>query len=433
MDSSQSTARSADGSNALFDFAGMDTERPHSEAHTLGVSLAEFHAMHTIYNVNNNTNRLEYMIQYGDAQGTLQPSKTSILQIPNGSYGLTELLQVLNQQMFASNTYPTTETSTAPEFTGFGDNKTNFCIPAFYQDFVPTLNYTDPSNNFAVTASSANTVSSGQNYTGGKVKFASASTARLEIGRTDASYKKYYLGFYIITDNFPGLPNMLGFTTSKARPLPTYNTVNLGQPQSGYGFSLTYTITSTTTGGVTTYKPTYKLNQGSPLVYLDSRDTTVTPTTRNSFTVNGSPATVFTCRAVDCVSLDYPRNIYIVIDQIGGRNRCSSEKFSFGTVFAKVPTNQNFGGTILYEPSFAQETFAPGLTLDNLTVRLYDDNGNPIDWNGGHWTVILNIMQYIDLGSAGMEDVSLGRTYRPYLKRTQHDALHTAHEFARKR
>ena len=110
-------------------------------------------------------------------------------------------------------------------------------------------------------------------------------------------------------------------------------------------------------------------------------------------------------------------------------------KFPFGTVFSRIPTTtsgsngNDFGSYILYEPNYSHEILIPNLTLDNLTIRLYDENSNPIQWNGGHWCVLLTITHHIDVGSAGIEDITLGRTHRPYLQSSTHDALQTKHEF----
>ena len=45
----------------------------------------------------------------------------------------------------------------------------------------------------------------------------------------------------------------------------------------------------------------------------------------------------------------------------------------------------------------------------------------------------LSVLHYIDVGSAGIEDSTLGRTFRPYLHGTDHDALQTQHEIHHKK
>ena len=410
MDSSQVLTKSADGSTANFNFMGGDADLAHFESHTATVSLAQFHAVHTIYNVNDNSNKIEIYNQYlSSLGGSLLNGNSTVIQIPNGNYNLTTLMQILNQKMFDifgvsnANGY----------YQGFGDNTQNFCIPAFYADFVTTENYIPT---ISATTGSAfypgNENNVVENAITGKIKFCTPSLAKM------TPYSQYR-GFYIITDTYQGLPNLLGFTASKAYNLPTYKTLLSNSKQKGYGITVSYNLSTTTY----ILDPTY------------SASSHFTDTTSFVTGVSGSivSATVFTCLAPDFPSLDYPRNIYISIDQITTRNGCSNPKYSFGSILAKVPTNQTFGNTILYEPFGLKEIMVPGLSLDAFTVRLFDDYGDAIQWNSGNWTMILNVTYNIDVGAAGLEDASMGRTYRPYLQGTQHDPLTTSKEFALKR
>lgn len=244
---------------------------------------------------------------------------------------------------------------------------------------------------------------------------------------------KLHRGFYIVTDTHKGLPAIMGFTPSKALILPTYSTVVKNTPQHGFGITLNVAVNASKDYLT---QPTYTIDtsySNMDRVNYDITDWNTQPAKTASFVTIGASYGLFTCRAMDCPSLDYPRNIYICIDQMTTRNRCSNNKFAYGSVLAKIPTNQNFGNTIIYEPFNLKEIYLPGLCLDAFTVRLYDDDANPIQWNGGHWTLILNVQYNIDVGSAGLEDASMGRTYRPYLKRTQHDPLTTSREYAHKK
>ena len=243
---------------------------------------------------------------------------------------------------------------------------------------------------------------------------------------------RLHRGFYILTDNYKGLPEIMGYTDTASIILPTYSSAVLNIPQRGHGITLLCSVAPSPTTFVT---PVYTLDPSYcnvRQVVFDCNDSTATPAKTASF-VTPYPYGVFTCQASDYPALDYPRNIYICVDQMTTKNRCSNQKFSYGSVLAKIPTNQNFGNTILYEPYNVKELYLPGLSMDTFTVRLYDDNANPIQWNGGHWTLILNVTFNIDVGSAGLEDASMGRTYRPYLKRTLHDPLTTSREFSQKR
>ena len=273
-------------------------------------------------------------------------------------------------------------------------------------------------SNTTVTAMNGNTVTLSQGTTA--VLTPNTTLTFGFNGSNTTAFNRVYRGFYILTDTYPGLATLMGFTATKAPILPTYTT-STGFPQHGYGITLNAAVTTISGGYITKYT----LDTGYSSTTSCAFDTTSFATV--------SPYGVFTCQTRDYPNMDYPRNIYISIDQLITRNRCSNNKFTYGSVFSKIPTNQSFGNTILYEPYSLREIYIPGLQLDALTIRLYDDDGNPIQWNGGHWTVILNITYNIDVGSAGIEDASMGRTYRPYLKRTNHDPLETSREFAHKR
>ena len=55
----------------------------------------------------------------------------------------------------------------------------------------------------------------------------------------------------------------------------------------------------------------------------------------------------------------------------------------------------------------------PNLHVQSLTVRVLDEFGDPVEFNNGFWSMSLSIQWAMDVGSSGMEDISLGRTHRP--------------------
>ena len=64
---------------------------------------------------------------------------------------------------------------------------------------------------------------------------------------------------------------------------------------------------------------------------------------------------------------------------------------------------------------------------------MYDKFGTPAQLNNGFWSVVISVEWAVDVGSAGLEDITLGRTFRPVLQATNHDPLETQHEYRNKR
>jgi len=128
-------------------------------------------------------------------------------------------------------------------------------------------------------------------------------------------------------------------------------------------------------------------------------------------------------------NLYYPRMLYICIDEIRTTNRVALPLNEFGIVLTEFAVNCSFGDYMYSEPN----TFSyhvPNLKTDTFTVRIMDEFGEAIDWNGGFWTLVLGL----EYGTTSLnEDPTLGRTFRPLLNKTVHDPLHTSHERIAKR
>ena len=66
-----------------------------------------------------------------------------------------------------------------------------------------------------------------------------------------------------------------------------------------------------------------------------------------------------------------------------------------------------------------------------MTVRILDEYGQAVEFNNGFWSLSVSIQWAIDVGSAGLEDVSMGRTFHSALHNSSHDPLRTYPEFIR--
>jgi hypothetical protein len=86
---------------------------------------------------------------------------------------------------------------------------------------------------------------------------------------------------------------------------------------------------------------------------------------------------------------------------------------SFRPLFAKISVNCNFGEVINYEPFLFSPQPVPNVHIQSLSIRLLDEYGGPIQFNNGFWSLTLSIQWVMDIGSAGLEDVTMGRTFHP--------------------
>lgn len=411
----------------------------HSEARTASVSLYQFHAANTIYNITESCNTLEIYTKFVDISGVETQTATTTVTIPIGYYNITNLISVLNQKIHQAQ-YNSTNGSNVRAFVSgyypglWGDQiSTNIGNVASGSIFIPAVCLDNYVTQFSTVDGAGNEVAN-MDYTfnrTNKVKFCTPRLDDLKVENVNKStYLRFYGGVYLIASNYSGLLEKLGFPFSSSYALPLVSGAR------GFGINFTMKTAPATNGNASQCNVSYEIQNTSQNVFADNNQFT-------NVTLDKGPTysyfTVGSLLANSWTELDYPRSIYVSIDSIITRNRCSNSKFPFGSIFARIPTANTvgtatgFGQIICYEPYESHEIFVPGLNMDQITIRLYDETGNPINWNGGHWSMTLTVRHNIDVGSAGMEDSSLGRTYRPYLQGTDHDQLQTKKEFHHKR
>ena len=448
---------------------------PHAETHTAVVCLEEFFAMNTIYNIDNTCNILEQHIQYSDINGSDVNGLTTTITIPNGAYNLNNLMNMINQKIMETyqmlwGVQPMYGTTLNRSMTVIDSTTVRGFGYFFHNASSTTVAYSNNRNPFQAACGidtqvyshlatqaimRSPTTNPGPQF---KVRFWApcfdllSRQCPLVVANVSVSPtpNKVIQSISLIMNNYSGLLEKIGFPLALAQnlSLASYKGATLAK-----GYTIGFNATSaynkadadtTNRNAIYTFNP----NASSPSATIDtmnsngmygSKDEYYGSLTATTLPRSGREAVALV--APTFPNLEYPRNIYVSIDSISTRNRCACRKLPYGSVFAKIPNlstpvgnmGTTFGSYIYYCPAIPQEIYVPGLSLDSMTIRLYDDNGDPIQWNGGRWTITLSVKYAVDLGSAGMEDVTLGRTYRPYLKQTHHDPLETRNEFHRKR
>ena len=213
----------------------------------------------------------------------------------------------------------------------------------------------------------------------------------------------------MLTDNYKGLLLTLGFTEEYFVALPTAKT------HYGVGVQLLPSVIYTEQSATTLVN--YTINSKFPNKNVNEDYYTIDST--------GSVS------APDIIDLSYPRYLYISIEGINTNNRANLPDTSFKNMFAKIPVNCSFGELINYEPTQMSPQNVPNLHVQSLTVRILDEYGDAVEFNNGFWSLSVSIQWAIDVGSAGLEDVSMGRTFRSALHSSDHDPLRTYPEFIR--
>lgn len=364
------------------------------ETTTSVVNLFEFQCANTIYNIDYSCNILETFVQYLDINGNAQPYSSVLLTIPVGSYDDISLLQAINKCFkdlsITSNIDSASSLTYVRAFGNYVATNSANQNEALIRDF--TLN----NENTKI-------------YNTGKLKFCASSLTGLRTSPVSQTHTHYYGGFYIVTSTHFELPKLLGLPIEKAQPIPFQG------EKEGFGISLQMKKSDTEVTYTVNQQTFYFSNQLSPFVELDTKNfSTFIPT--------------MLCPAPP--RLDYPREIYICVDNIHCRNRCSNPKIPGNSLLAKIPFSCTFGDVFYYQPydSSNAEIYIQNLKMDSFTVRLYDENGDSISWNGSYWTLMIHIRYVTDTGSAGFEDAAMGRDYRPVLHREYHDSLQSIKE-----
>jgi hypothetical protein len=311
LNSLYATSLRDQGSTASFDLetGGVDLD---GTATVCIVSVLSFTALNKIYNITDSSNTLQ-VAWYDTSTGY----HVTTVSVSNGAYDIYSLVDALNTSF--TNQYST-------------------------------------SSNIAQYTVTFNSI-----------------TGLITITPTFSSQPATLYGFYVITNNYTGLLQKLGFDL-------TLSTSLLG-----------------------------KFNGFQDLVT--------------------SAHTSLSITATNLPDLYYPKMIYVCVDQIHTPNRVSLPNNKYGVVLCEFVNTAAFGDLLHSEPFNPFEYHIPNLKTNTLTVRIVDQDNNPINWNGGYWTLVLGLVY----GTQSQEDPTLGRTFRPLLKRTIHDPLMTSYERAAKR
>ena len=374
-----------------------------TETQTAILQLLEFQASHSIYNIDRTNNKLEIFVQKYDSTGlALSTTNTStVISILPGNYGASELIKAINTAIQKA-CPPVKKTITS----------SNDTLEYYYSAF-GNFGFYDTAGGVSVTneAISLNT-NSGKITFNFPVDFEELSDEYT--GATSAYSNTFfneniYSGFYLLTDNYKGLLLTLGFTEEYFVALPTAKT------HYGVGVQLLPSVIYAEQSATTLVN--YTINSKFPNKNVNE----------DYYTIDSSGSV----SAPDIIDLSYPRYLYISIEGINTNNRANLPDTSFKNMFAKIPVNCSFGELINYEPTQMSPQNVPNLHVQSLTVRILDEYGDAVEFNNGFWSLSVSIQWAIDVGSAGLEDVSMGRTFRSALHSSDHDPLRTYPEFIR--
>ena len=117
------------------------------------------------------------------------------------------------------------------------------------------------------------------------------------------------------------------------------------------------------------------------------------------------------------VNLSYPSAIYVTMDNVHANNVYAGTAIDVLDVLP-IAGEFVFGDFIhiVHSVPFRQEV--PHAQLKgSLTVRLWDENKNELDWQGQDWTLVLGVEWGLDTHAAGLETSNITEVPRPLLFR----------------
>jgi len=269
LDSRHANQLRDNGSTATFAIReGLDYQ---SESQCANVQLLCFEAVNTIYNITSKNNTIEFLMQsYKQDYSGLETSDEPVqVSIPFGNYTLTSLLKTLNDAITAILSVPEDDVS----------KQDLFVTKVDFNDYNGLVTFEIIGlNELGALSTSAGSYNSTTNII--------------------SNYEKtIYSGIYVLTDNYTGLLETLGFNVSYLSPLLT------GKPHYGFGVKLTPQIDLTGT-------------EADPIIsttYVVDANWAATINASNAYSINKSLG-YFTSGSV--ANLSYPNCIYISIDGI---------------------------------------------------------------------------------------------------------------------
>jgi hypothetical protein len=101
------------------------------------------------------------------------------------------------------------------------------------------------------------------------------------------------------------------------------------------------------------------------------------------------------CLAPNCCNMSGIRTIGIYLDNVNTKNITTSTK-TISTLIASIPCDVNSTGIVSYNLSCDYMVPCPINSLDYINLILKDQNGNLLENNGIHWSVLLKFSYYIE-------------------------------------
>jgi len=228
-----------------------------TETQTAVLQLLEFQASHSIYNIDSTNNKLEIFVQLYDSTGLAlsTTTKSTVVSVLPGNYGASDLVTALNAAINTAckpvqRTSPGSTDTTLYYYSAFGNN--GYCSASTASNQPVSLN--------------ANTGKITFNF---PVPFSALSNQATSTGLyTNTDFNAHiYSGFYLLSDNYPGLLLTLGFTTYDFEKLPTALT------HYGVGVNLIPTVQYASVSS--TLLVSYKINTNFPNLNVDTKFYTI--------------------------------------------------------------------------------------------------------------------------------------------------------------
>lgn len=113
--------------------------------------------------------------------------------------------------------------------------------------------------------------------------------------------------------------------------------------------------------------------------------------------LGGDSNNIYVSSFANALQMPYPCNFAglnsfnIKCNNIRTDNLDSLDQCSTSPIIASVPVNASANGVIYYEKRNDFEFEVKESVIDNLEIAIEDDKGNPIDFNGQHWNLVIQV------------------------------------------
>lgn len=153
-----------------------------------------------------------------------------------------------------------------------------------------------------------------------------------------------------------------------------------------FAYAGVYLIDDEDTVGLMRIMGCSNANVDTPLVYNNMRGVGF------QFSPNVLPTPVMPKELPYIYNLAGPETLYITIDTLANNSRSNDGFMNSKNIVGAIPVNAYYQGLILYDSANDRYDLVNGIDTTTMTVTIYDEKKNIVDFRGGSWQAELQII-----------------------------------------